>query len=227
MSEICNRLNRVNDRIRLTAQNAKRAPEHVRLLAVSKTFPADAIRAAWDCGQRCFGENYAGELARKATELADLDIEWHFIGHLQSNKTRLIATFAHWVHSIDRLSVAERLSHQRSPDMPPLQVCLQVNISGETRKSGVSPENISELAHAVATLPHLHLRGLMALPAISEDPTTQRATFALVRSIRDRLIEEGLTLDTLSMGMSGDLEAAVSEGATLVRVGSAIFGSRL
>lgn len=226
MTEICNRINAVNERIRVAAQNAQRVPSSIKLLAVSKTFPSEVIRTAWRCGQQCFGENYAGELSRKATELADLGIEWHFIGHLQSNKTRAIATRAHWVHSIDRLSIAERLSHQRLPTLPPLQVCLQVNLSGEAQKSGVPPKAVSDLAHAVAALPHLHLRGLMALPAPSKDPVTQRASFARVRSIRDQLVNEGIPLDTLSMGMSDDLDSAVAEGATLVRIGTAIFGRR-
>ncbi|AOU96828.1 YggS family pyridoxal phosphate enzyme [Acidihalobacter yilgarnensis] len=226
MSEICTRIEAVRTRIRTAAQATGRKPETVGLVAVGKTFPAAAIRAAWACGQRAFGENYVDEFAGKAAELADLDIEWHFIGHLQSNKTRKVAALAHWVHGIDRLSVAERLDRQRPPELPPLQVCLQVNISGETSKSGVAPETATALAQAVIALPRLHLRGLMALPAPDNDPTVQRAAFARVRTLKDALVDAGITLDTLSMGMSGDLDAAVAEGATLVRIGTAIFGSR-
>ncbi|OBS08145.1 YggS family pyridoxal phosphate-dependent enzyme [Acidihalobacter prosperus] len=226
MSDICPRIEAVRIRIRRAALAAGRDPRGIALLAVGKTFPAEAIRAAHGCGQRVFGENYVDELVAKAATLADLDIEWHFIGQLQSNKTRKIAAVADWVHGIDRLSVAERLDRQRPTDRPPLQVCLQVNISGETSKAGVAPEALPALAHAVSALPRLRLRGLMALPAPSDDPRVQHAGFAAVRILRDALADDGLALDTLSMGMSGDLDAAVAEGATLVRVGTAVFGAR-
>lgn len=229
MATISANLQAVRDRISTAAGQAHRAPEEITLLAVSKTWPAEALRAAAACGQRHFGENYLQEALGKLDALHDLDLVWHFIGPLQSNKTRQIAQRFHWVHSVDRLKIAERLSAARAelgPDAPPLQVCLQVNISGETTKSGVPPEALPALALAVAALPHLVLRGLMAMPEPSEDPVLLRRRFAEVRQLRDRLNEHGLTLDTLSMGMSADLEPAILEGATLVRVGSALFGSR-
>lgn len=227
MNDICNRIDAINTRIRLAAHRVGRNAEEICLLAVSKTFAADTIRDAFACGQHIFGENYAEELSVKAVELADLDIEWHFIGRLQSNKTRHVASWAHWVHSIDRISIAERLSRQRPAHLPNLQVCLQVNISGEASKSGVAPEQLTNLARSVATLPNLELRGLMALPAPSSDLHIQQSTFAHVRRLRDQLVNQGLLLDTLSMGMSSDLEAAITEGATIVRIGSAIFGPRI
>ena len=198
----------------------------VRLLAVSKTWPADSVREAAAAGQRAFGENYVQEGAAKVDELAGLGLEWHFIGPLQSNKTRLVANRFSWVHSIDRLKIAERLSEQRDVHLPPLEVCIQVNVSGEASKSGVAPPDLPELARAVAALPRLRLRGLMAIPEPTPDVALQRARFASLRSMRDELNAAGLALDTLSMGMSDDLEAAIAEGSTLVRVGTAIFGSR-
>lgn len=198
----------------------------VRLLAVSKTWPADSVREAAAAGQRAFGENYVQEGAAKVDELAGLGLEWHFIGPLQSNKTRLVANRFSWVHSIDRLKIAERLSEQRDVHLPPLEVCIQVNVSGEASKSGVAPPDLPELARAVAALPHLRLRGLMAIPEPTPDVALQRARFASLRAMRDELNAAGLALDTLSMGMSDDLEAAIAEGSTLVRVGTAIFGSR-
>lgn len=226
MSEICSRIDSVRARLHDAALSAGRDPRDVDLVAVAKTFPASAIRAARDCGQRLFGENYVDELVDKAAALADLDIEWHFIGHLQSNKTRKVAELAAWVHGIDRPGIADRLDRQRPAALPPLQVCLQINISGESSKSGVEPEETLALARHVAALPRLRLRGLMALPAPSDDPAVQHAAFARVRALRESLNAEGFALDTLSMGMSGDIEAAVAEGATLVRVGTAIFGAR-
>ena len=201
-------------------------PAMVRLLAVSKTWPADSVREAAAAGQRAFGENYVQEGAAKVDELAGLGLEWHFIGPLQSNKTRLVANRFSWVHSVDRLKIAERLSGQRDVHLPPLEVCIQVNVSGEASKSGVAPPDLPELARAVAALPRLRLRGLMAIPEPTPDVALQRARFASLRAMRDELNAAGLALDTLSMGMSDDLEAAIAEGSTLVRVGTAIFGSR-
>lgn len=205
---------------------AGRAADEVSLLAVSKTFPAAAVRSAWLAGQTRFAESYLQEALEKIAVLRDLPIEWHFIGPIQSNKTRAIAENFSWVHSVDRLKIAERLSSQRLPGMPPLQVCLQVNISDESSKSGVAPKDATDLAHAIAKLPNLKLRGLMAVPAPSEDVSVQRAAFAGLRKIYEQLNMQGLQLDTLSMGMSDDYTAAIAEGSTIVRVGSAIFGER-
>ena len=204
-----------------------RAPQDIELLAVSKTFSADAVREAYDAGQRCFGENYVQEGIEKIAALHDLKIEWHFIGPIQSNKTRPIAEHFDWVHGIERLKIAERLSAQRPAGFPPLQVCLQVNVSGEASKSGVAPEEINALAVQVAKLPNLQLRGLMAVPAPSDDVAEQRAAFTQLRVLFERLKRDGLQLDTLSMGMSHDFSAAIAEGATMVRIGSAIFGNRI
>nr|VFJ58646.1 MAG: hypothetical protein BECKDK2373B_GA0170837_10768 [Candidatus Kentron sp. DK] len=227
----------VRERIAQAEQRYDRKPGSVRLLAVSKKKPAEAIRAAFLSGQRAFGENYAQEAVVKQRELADVPAEWHFIGPIQSNKTRLIAEHFAWVHSIDRIAIAERLSRQRGAGLPPLAVCLQVNVSGESTKSGVSLASrlqpLWELALAVADLPHLRLRGLMTIPAPNEtgdNPdnrfAAQRRPFRLLREALEELNARGLGLDTLSMGMSDDLEAAIAEGATLVRVGTAIFGAR-
>ena len=213
-------------RIARAAEAAGRNAAEVRLLAVSKTWPADSVREAAAAGQRAFGENYVQEGAEKVDALAALGLEWHFIGPLQSNKTRLVANRFAWVHSIDRLKIAERLSAQRDVPLPPLDVCIQVNVSGEASKSGVAPAELPALAHAVAGLPRLRLRGLMAIPEPTSDVAVQRARFAALRELRDRLNAGGLALDTLSMGMSDDLEAAIAEGSTMVRVGTAIFGSR-
>ncbi len=228
------RLRRVRQRIEQAARAAGRDPSEVRLLAVSKTFPAEAVAAMAGCGQSDFGENYVQEGVAKMAALraAWPALCWHFIGPLQSNKTRDVAAGFDWVHSIDRLSVAQRLSAQRvSPGAggapQPLQVCLQVNVSGEASKSGVSPDELPGLAREVARLPGLRLRGLMAIPAPAVDLAEQRVPFARLRELRDQLVaQQGLALDTLSMGMSADLEAAVLEGATIVRVGSALFGER-
>ncbi|MCK6386632.1 MAG: YggS family pyridoxal phosphate-dependent enzyme [Zoogloea sp.] len=213
-------------RIARAAEAAGRDAAEVRLLAVSKTWPADSVREAAAAGQRAFGENYVQEGAEKVDALAALGLEWHFIGPLQSNKTRLVANRFAWVHSIDRLKIAERLSAQRDAHLPPLEVCIQVNVSGEASKSGVAPAELPALAHAVAGLPRLRLRGLMAIPEPTSDVAVQRARFAALRELRDQLNAGGLALDTLSMGMSDDLEAAIAEGSTMVRVGTAIFGSR-
>lgn len=225
-SSIPQALQAVRQRLTLAEQEAGRPAGSVTLLAVSKTFPAAAIREAYADGQRAFGENYVQELESKAQELADLAIEWHFIGPLQSNKTRPVAQTAHWVHSVERLKIAERLSAQRPPELAPLNVCVQVNVSGEASKSGCAPAEARALAQAVAALPHLRLRGLMCIPEPTEDASQLAAQFALLRTIFQQLQADGLALDTLSMGMSADMALAVHEGATLVRVGSAIFGAR-
>ena len=208
---------------------AQRPVQSVTLLAVSKTFEADAVRQAFDAGQRRFGENYVQEAIDKMAALADLRkrIEWHLIGPVQSNKTRVVAERFDWVHSVDRLKVAQRLAEQRPAHLPPLQVCLQVNISGEASKSGLMPGELSEVAHAVADLPRLRLRGLMAIPEPAADLEAQRRPHAELRELLQRLQRDGLAMDTLSMGMTADLEAAIAEGATIVRVGTAIFGSRI
>ncbi|MFG6176073.1 YggS family pyridoxal phosphate-dependent enzyme [Halomonas sp. THAF12] len=216
-------------RLAAALDDAGRAPDAARLLAVSKTKPAAMVREAYRLGQRDFGENYLQEALDKQAELADLDdIVWHFIGPLQSNKTREVAGHFAWVHSLDREKIARRLSEQRPDDLPPLNVCLQVNISDEASKSGVSLAELPALAEAVMAMPRLRLRGLMAIPAPADDPTAQRTPFARLRealaTLRQRFPEA--ELDTLSMGMSGDLEAAILEGATQVRLGTAIFGAR-
>ncbi|MCG5534719.1 YggS family pyridoxal phosphate-dependent enzyme [Ectothiorhodospira mobilis] len=226
MNPMCDRIQAVLDRIAAAARRHGRDPGEVRLLAVSKTRPAEDIRAALACGQRAFGENYASELEEKSAHLADAGPEWHFIGPVQGNKTRLIAGVADWVHSLDRERIARRLDAQRPGQRGPLQVCLQVNISGEDTKSGVAPADLPALAEQVADLGQLRLRGLMAIPAPSEDFDHQRRTFAQVRALQEDLIRRGHPLDTLSMGMSADLEAAVAEGATMVRIGTALFGPR-
>jgi hypothetical protein len=198
----------------------------VTLLAVSKTFPESAIREAYAAGQHCFGESYLQEALQKLEALRDLAIEWHFIGPIQSNKTRPIAEHFHWVHSVDRLKIAERLSAARPADQSPLNVCVQVNVSGEASKSGIEPPVAVGLAKAVAALPRLRLRGFMAIPRPTPEPAAQRAQFAVLRGIFDQARAAGMAVDTLSMGMSDDMEAAILEGATLVRVGTAIFGRR-
>lgn len=228
MSDLAASLASVHRRIDDAARSAGRAPGDVALLAVSKTFPADAVRDAHAAGQRAFGENYVQESLDKIAALAALrdTLEWHFIGPLQSNKTRPVAEQFDWVHSVDRLKIAQRLAEQRPAHLPPLNVCVQVNVSGEASKSGVEPAEAAALAHAVAALPSLRLRGLMAIPEPAGDLDAQRAPHRRLRELFDTLNAGGLTLDTLSMGMSADLEAAVLEGATLVRVGTAIFGAR-
>lgn len=216
-------------RLRDALEDAGRAQEAAKLLAVSKTKPAAMIRQAWQLGQREFGENYLQEALEKQTELTDLDgIVWHFIGPLQSNKTRSVAEHFDWVHSVDRLKIAKRLSEQRPAHLAPLNICLQVNISREESKAGVLPEALEELAKEVATLPNLHLRGLMAIPAPAKDISAQRQPLAALREAFTALQSSlpDAPLDTLSMGMSDDLEAAILEGATLVRLGTAIFGAR-
>lgn len=223
MSTIATNIAKVGVRIREAAQAVGRDPDEVRVLVVSKTQTADAIRQANDAGQCDFGENYLQEALEKQASLGDLPLVWHFIGPIQSNKTKLIAEHFDWVHSVDRLKIAQRLSDQRPEHLASLNVCLQVNVSGEASKSGCEPQEVRELAQAIAALPRLRLRGLMAIPEPTDDPTEQRAAFARLRQLKSEL---GGDLDTLSMGMSQDLEAAIAEGATWVRIGTAVFGAR-
>lgn len=228
MATIASNIQQVHQRIASACAAAQRPVRSVTLLTVSKTFSADAVREAFAAGERHFGENYVQEALDKIAALADLreQIRWHLIGPLQSNKTRVVAEHFDWVHSVDRLKIAERLSEQRPAALAPLQLCLQVNVSGEASKSGVAPPEVSALAHAVARLPRVRLRGLMSIPEPCDDPAQQAAPHRLLRVLLQQLQGEGLALDTLSMGMSGDLEAAIAEGATVVRVGTAIFGHR-
>ncbi len=226
MSDIATNLQVVRERVAAAARAVGRDPAEVEILAVSKTWPASRLREAAAAGQRAFGENYVQEAEEKIAALADLGLEWHFIGPLQANKTRGVAERCAWVHSVDRLRIAQRLSAQRPPTLPPLQVCVQVNVSGEASKSGCSPAEAERLCTLVAALPALHLRGLMAIPEPTDNAVRQREQFAELRRLFTVLRAGGLPLDTLSMGMSQDLEAAVAEGATLVRIGTAIFGER-
>jgi pyridoxal phosphate enzyme (YggS family) len=228
MASIERKLQQLRQRIGDACTLAQRPVQSVTLLAVGKTFGADALREAHVAGQRAFGENYVQEALAKIEALADLRpaIEWHLIGPLQSNKTREVAAAFDWVHTLDRLKIAERLSAQRPAHLPPLQVCLQVNVSGEASKSGVEPAQVAALAQAVAALPRMRLRGLMSIPEAVDGMAAQRVPHRRLHELFDALRAQGLDLDTLSMGMSGDLEAAIVEGATIVRVGSAIFGRR-
>ena len=228
MASIAGKLQQVSERIASACAAAQRPVQSVTLLAVSKTFGSDAVREAHAAGQHAFGENYVQEALAKIDALADLRgvIEWHLIGPLQSNKTREVAAHFDWVHSVDRLKLAERLSAQRPANLAPLQICLQVNVSGEASKSGVAPAELPALAQAVAALPGLRLRGLMSIPEPIADFAAQCVPHRLLRGLFDALRRDGLALDTLSMGMSADLEAAVTEGATIVRVGTAVFGQR-
>ena len=226
MTTISNALQAVRAQILCAAKQCGRSPESITLIAVSKTVSAATLRLAYVAGQQAFAESYAQEALAKIGELQDLAITWHFIGPIQSNKTKLIAENFAWVHSVERAKIAQRLSDQRPASLPALNVCLQVNVSGEASKAGVAPEAVADLAQAVATLPKIKLRGLMAIPEATLDCSKQRAQFRLLRELRDRLNAQGHALDCLSMGMSSDLEAAIAEGATLVRVGSAIFGVR-
>ncbi|MFT4046450.1 MAG: YggS family pyridoxal phosphate-dependent enzyme [Solimonas sp.] len=230
MADIEANLAAVRHRIRTACLVAARAPDAVRLLAISKTCSADAIRRAHAAGQSAFGENYLQEALDKRAALDDLpasSVEWHFTGPIQSNKTRAIAEHFDWVHGVDHLKVAQRLSGQRPASLPPLQVCVQVNISGEASKSGCAPDEALPLCRAVAALPNLKLRGLMAIPAPLADGANARAPFRALRELFEALRRDGFELDTLSAGMSDDLEAAIAEGSTLVRIGSAIFGARI
>jgi pyridoxal phosphate enzyme (YggS family) len=222
---ISDSLQATKNRITAACVSAHRPPEAVQLLAVSKTFPAAAVREAFAAGARAFGENYVQEGLAKIGELIDLrgQLEWHLIGPLQSNKTRPVAEQFDWVHTVDRLKVAQRLSEQRPADLPPLNICLQVNVSGEDSKSGLLPADVAALAWQVVALPRLRLRGLMAIPEPGPGAATQHQAMA---ALYTALQAEGLPLDTLSLGMSADLEAAIAAGSTMVRVGTAIFGAR-
>jgi len=228
MTTIGDQLQQVRARIVKACASAGRDAAQVQLLAVSKTFGPEAVRDAHAAGQRAFGENYVQEALDKIAALKDLraELEWHCIGPLQSNKTRPVAEAFDWVHSVDRLKIAERLSAQRPDGLPPLQLCLQVNVDGGANKSGVAPAELPALARAVAALPRVRLRGLMAIPEPTEGFEAQRALFAQVAALFDQLRADGLALDTLSLGMSADLEAAIAAGSTMVRVGTAIFGRR-
>lgn len=226
MTSISERLQAVKSRLRQAEIEAGRAPDSVELIAVSKTQPADAIREAFISGQCAFGENYLQESLEKMAALADLPLEWHFIGPIQSNKTRPIAENFAWAHGVDRLKIAQRLSDSRPAALPPLNICIEVNVSGEESKGGVEPNDVQALAAAVAQLPRLKLRGLMAIPAPTNDIALQRQQFRMLRELLESLKHRGLVLDTLSMGMSEDFPAAIAEGATLVRIGTAIFGPR-
>jgi len=217
----------VLQRIETAARACGRAPSSVRLLAVSKTFPADAVRAVHSAGQRAFGENYVQEAAAKRAALADLpDVEWHLIGPLQSNKTAQAAAAFDWVETVDRVKIAQRLSAQRPAGMPPLSVCIEVNVSGEASKSGVPPGEVLPLAREIAALPGLRLRGIMGVPAPTDDVSLARSQFRALRACFEACRAAGFAVDTLSMGMSADVELAIAEGATEVRVGTAIFGPR-
>ena len=223
MSTIADNIGLVSQRIRAAAEAVQRDPDSVHLLAVSKTKPAQAVREAYAAGLRDFGENYLQEALSKQVELTDLPLSWHFIGPIQSNKTRAIAEHFAWVHSVDRLKIAQRLSEQRPAELPPLNICIQVNVSGEASKSGCTPADLPALANAISALPRLTLRGLMAIPEPTDDRAAQDAAFATVRDLQ---ASPNLPLDTLSMGMSHDLESAIAQGATWVRIGTALFGAR-
>jgi PLP dependent protein len=223
MSTIAENIAKVGVRIREAAQASQRDCGSIGLLAVSKTKPAAAVREAFAAGAQDFGENYLQEALEKQSELSDLPLIWHFIGPIQSNKTKAIAEHFAWVHSVDRLKIAQRLSEQRPAHLPALNICLQVNVSGEASKSGCAPDELAALAHAVTQLTNLRLRGLMTIPEPTDDPIEQRSAFAHLNALQQDL---NLGLDTLSMGMSHDLEAAIAEGATWVRIGTALFGAR-
>ena len=227
MTPISERVQAILSRMGGAAQNAGRPPQSVTLVAVSKTQPASAIREAHAAGLNVFGENYLQEALAKMAELTDLSLEWHFIGPIQSNKTRPIAEHFDWVHSIERLKIAQRLNDARPENRPPLNVCIEVNISGESSKSGATPEEVPLLAAAILQMPRLRLRGLMAIPEPTDDTALQRQRFAALRALLEQLQGQGMALDTLSMGMTQDFENAIAEGATLIRIGTAIFGPRV
>ena len=227
MHNIENNLAQIRARIDAAASAADRDPESVLLLAVSKKKPVEDIRIAYAAGQRAFGENYLQEAMQKIGALAELDISWHFIGAIQSNKTRDIAACFDWAHCIDRVKIARRLGSQRPAEMPPLNVCIQVNLDEESSKAGVELDAVPELAGEIANLPGIRLRGLMTIPAPRTDVGEQRAAFARLAQMLAELKQRGIDCDTLSMGMTGDMEAAIAEGSTLVRIGTAIFGERL
>jgi len=226
MTTIRNNLQRVHERIAQACAGAHRPVNEVTLLAVSKIFGPDAVREAFEAGQTAFGENYIQEAVEKIALLRELPLQWHCIGPIQSNKTRLVAAHFDWAHTVDRLKTAQRLSEQRPDGMAPLQICIQVNIDGGPSKSGVAPQDAMPLAKEVARLPRLMLRGLMTLPEPAADPAAQKAVHLKAKALFDELRDAGLALDTLSMGMTADLEAAIAAGSTMVRVGTAIFGAR-
>ena len=226
MIGVTENLRKIRDLLHFAAIEASRDPADVRLLAVSKKQPLEKIREAYAAGQREFGENFVQEGVEKIAAMDKDDITWHFIGHLQSNKTRVVAENFDWVHTIDKLKTARRLSAQRPDGLPPLNVCLQVNVDDEESKSGVTPEALPELAAACAKLPNIRLRGLMCLPAIRDEPDAQRIPFAALRDLAEKLRTDGVDTDTLSMGMTADFRAAILEGATIVRIGTALFGER-
>jgi len=224
--QLIDNIAKVSSRVRLAAQKSQRKECDIRVLAVSKTRPAEAIRVASQAGLSEFGENYLQEALDKMADLADLSLVWHFIGPIQSNKTRAIAEHFQWVHSVDRLKIAERLSQQRPDNLDPLNICLQINLSSEASKSGVAPQQAAELLRGAAALPRIRVRGLMAIPAPTQDQAQQRKNFAELRELLEALKLEVPYLDTLSMGMSADLESAIAEGATIVRIGTDLFGAR-
>ncbi len=226
MTKIADKLKQVHQRIEKAAVAAGRDPQDIRLLAVSKTKPASMVREAWDAGQRAFGENYLQDALPKIAELADLDIEWHYIGRLQSNKTREISSHFAWVHGLDKLKHARRLGEQRPTGLAPLNCCIQVNLSGEASKGGVAPEALPQLADEIVKVPNLALRGLMTMPDPHSPREAQSRVFRGLARLRQELNTAGHKLDTLSMGMSGDLELAIGAGSTLVRIGTDIFGAR-
>jgi PLP dependent protein len=226
MTTIADNLQSVRERIAAACAAAQRPVNEVTLLAVSKTFGPDAVRAAHACGQIAFGENYIQEAVEKAEMLRDLPLEWHCIGPIQSNKTRLVAAHFAWAHTVDRQKTAQRLSQQRPESMRPLQVCIQVNIDGALTKAGVAPQEVLPLAREIIGLPRLQLRGLMTIPEPAADFAAQKAVHLRARALFDKLRGEGLAIDTLSMGMTADLEAAIAAGSTMVRIGTAIFGGR-
>jgi pyridoxal phosphate enzyme (YggS family) len=227
MTLISERLQAVIAHLRAAESAAGRPSGSVGLIAVSKTQPPEAIREAYAAGQQVFGENYLQESLEKMATLADLPLEWHFIGPIQSNKTRPIAEHFNWVHGVDRLKIAQRLNEARPMDAPPLNICIEVNVSGEDSKGGVPPDEVAALAQEIAPLSCLRLRGLMAIPAPTDDVALQHQQFRMLRELFESLQQRGFSLDTLSMGMSGDFPVAIAEGATLVRIGTAIFGPRI
>ena len=226
MIGVTENLTLISDLLRESADEAGRDPDSIRLLAVSKKQPLTKIREAAAAGQRDFGENFVQEGVEKIEALAGVDLTWHFIGHLQSNKTRVVAEYFDWVHTIDKLKTARRLSEQRPGHLSPLNVCIQVNVDDEASKSGVAPDAVAELAAACAALPQLELRGLMCLPAIRDGFDEQRVPFRTLRELSEKLRTQGVDTDTLSMGMTADYRAAIFEGATIVRIGTALFGER-
>ena len=226
MIRVTENFRKIQDLLAKAMVEAGRAPEQIRLLAVSKKKPADAVLEAYSAGQRDFGENFVQEGLEKIAAVDRDDAMWHFIGRLQSNKTKAVSRHFQWVHTIDRLKIARRLSAQRPPDAADLNVCIEVNIDSEDNKSGVAPDEVGDLAAAVTELPRLKLRGLMCLPAIRTDFEEQRRPFSALRTLMESLNESGLQMDTLSMGMTADYAAAIREGATIVRIGTALFGAR-